>query len=108
MSARREGEQNPYWKRMEIVMKVYIGQMNVTDAAKELGVTRAYYYQREEEMLRAALGAAPPQKPSRKKPMVGPAEETMQQTVREPKRGKELLNIKVKHVEEIQKEMMCR
>ena len=70
MATRREGEQNPYWKRMEIVMKVYIGQMNVTDAAKELGVTRAYYYQLEEEMLRAALGAVTPKKPGPKKPII--------------------------------------
>jgi len=108
MSRRREGEQNPYWKRMEIVMKVYIGQMNVTDAAKELGVTRAYYYQLEEEMLRAALGAVTPQKPGPKKPIVDPEKETMEQKLKETEREKELLQIKLKHLEEIQKEMISR
>jgi transposase-like protein len=108
MSARREGEQNPYWKRMEIVMKVYIGQMNVTDAAKELGVTRAYYYQLEEEMLRAALGAVTPQKPGPKKAIVDPVKETMELKLKETEREKELLQIKLKHLEEIQKEMISR
>jgi transposase-like protein len=108
MSARREGEQNPYWKRMEIVMKVYTGQMNVTDAAKELGVTRAYYYQLEEEMLRAALGAVTPQKPGPKKPIVDPEKETMERKLKETEREKELLQIKLKHLEEIQKEMISR
>jgi hypothetical protein len=108
MSARREGEQNPYWKRMEIVMKVYIGQMNVTDAAKELGVTRAYYYQLEEEMLRAALGAVTPQKPGPKKPIVDPEKETMEEKLKETEREKDLLQIKLKHLEEIQKEMISR
>src|SRR5476651_2023507 len=108
MTARREGEQNPYWKRMELVMKVYTGQMNVTDAAKELGVTRAYYYQLEEEMLRAALGAVTPQKRGPKKPIIDPAKEAMEQKLKETEREKELLQIKLKHLEEIQKEMISR
>src|SRR6516162_1883486 len=105
MSRRREGEQNPYWKRMEIVMKVYIGQMNVTQAAKELGVTRAYYYQLEEEMLRASLAAVTPQKPGPKKPVVDPVTEAMKEKLKDVEREKELLAIKLKHLEEIQKEM---
>jgi len=108
MSRRREGEQNPYWKRMEIVMKVYIGQMNVTDAAKELGVTRAYYYQLEEEMLRAALGAVTPKKPGPKKPIIDAEKEKVEQKLRDTEREKELLQIKLKHLEEIQKEMVSR
>ncbi len=108
MSARREGEQNPYWKRMEIVMKVYIGQMNVSQAAKELGVTRTYYYQLEEEMLRAALGAVTPKKPGPKKPVIDPVKATMERKLKETEREKELLQIKLKHLEEIQKEMISR
>jgi hypothetical protein len=66
MSTRREGEQNPFWKRVLIVMKVQMGQMTVTEAARALGLSRAYYYQLEEEMLRAALGAVTPEKPGPK------------------------------------------
>lgn len=89
-------------------MKVYIGQMNVTEAAKELGVTRTHYYKLEEEMLRAALGAVTPRKPGPKKPTVDPEKETMEQKLKEAEREKELLQIKLKHLEEIQKEMISR
>jgi len=108
MSLRREGEQNPYWKRMEIVMKVYMGQLSVTQAAQELGVTRAYYYQLEEEMLRAALGAVTPQKPGPKKPIVDSGKAALEDKLKVTEREKELLKIRLKHLEEIQKEMVSR
>lgn len=108
MTRRREGEQNPYWKRMEIVMKVYMGELSVTQAAQELGVTRAYYYQLEEEMLRAALGAVTPQKPGPKKPTVDTAKAALEDKLKVSEREKELLTIRLKHLEAIQKEMVSR
>jgi hypothetical protein len=108
MSLRREGEQNPYWKRMETVMKVYMGQLSVTQAAKELGVTRAYYYQLEEEMLRAALGAVTPKKPGPKKPVIDSAKAALENKLQASEREKELLSIKLKHLEDIQKQMISR
>jgi len=108
MPRRREGEQNPYWKRMEIVMKVYMGQLSVTQAAEELGVSRAYYYQLEEEMLRAALGAVTPKKPGPKKPFVDEVKASMEEKLKATEREKELLKIRLKHLEEIQKEMVSR
>src|SRR5688572_18960894 len=108
MAARREGEQNPYWKRMEIVMKVYMGQMNVTEAARALGITRTHYYKLEEEMLRASLGAVTPKKPGPKVPVVDPEKASMEAKLRETEREKELLAIKLKHLEGIQKEMIAR
>lgn len=44
MPRRREGEPSPYWKRLETVMKVQLGQMSARDAARELGLTRRHYY----------------------------------------------------------------
>jgi transposase-like protein len=105
MATRREGEQNPYWKRMEIVMKVFMGQINVTDAARELGITRAYYYELEEEMLRAALGAVTPGKRGPKTSKPDPAQSIQEEDV---KREKEILELKVKHLEDIQREMIAR
>ncbi|MCI0429603.1 MAG: hypothetical protein L0210_03535, partial [Rhodospirillales bacterium] len=57
----------------------------------------SYYYQLEEEMLRAALGAVTPQKPGPKKPLIDPVKETMEQKLKETEREKELLQIKLKH-----------
>lgn len=108
MSARREGEQNPFWKRVQIVMNVQMGQMTVTEAARELGVSRAYYYQLEEEMLRAALGAVTPQKPGPKPPVIDPEITAVADQLKDVEREKELLQIKVKHLEEIQREMITR
>jgi hypothetical protein len=93
---------------MEIVMKVYMGQLSVTQASKELGVTRAYYYQLEEEMLRAALGAVTPKKPGPKKPIVDTAKSALEGKLQASEREKELLAIRLKHLEEIQKEMVSR
>lgn len=108
MAPRREGEQNPYWKRMEVVMKVFMGQMNVTEAARELGITRAYYYQLEEEMLRAALGAVTPSKPGPKVTPVDPVQAKKDEELEKIRREKELLEIKVKHLQELQSDMVTR
>jgi len=108
MAPRREGEQNPYWKRMEVVMKVYMGQMNVTEAARELNITRAYYYQLEEEMLRAALGAVTPSKRGPKTEKPDPEQVKKDEDLEKIRREKEILELKVKHLEGIQKEMIAR
>lgn len=108
MAPRGEGEQSPYWKRMELVMKVYMGQMNATEAARELGISRAHYYKLEEEMLRAALGAVTPQKTGPKTPQSDPEKEAMTEKLKETEREKELLQIKVKHLEELQRDMITR
>lgn len=108
MPIRGEGEQNPFFKRVQIVMKVQMGQMTVTEAARELGVSRAYYYQLEEEMLRAALGAVTPQKPGPKPPAIDPKVAAVETQLKDAERERELLQIKVKHLEEIQRDMITR
>lgn len=108
MASRREGEQTPYWKRMEVVMKVFMGQMNATEAAKELGITRGYYYQIEEEMIRAALQAVTPGKRGPKPPASDPIHEAVVEKLKAMERDKEILEIKVKHLEDLHKEMIGR
>lgn len=108
MASRRAGEQNPFWKRMELVMKVYMGQMSATEAARELGISRTYFYQLEEEMLGAALDAVTPGKPGPKGPEPDPAQIKQDDALKSLLREKELLALKVKHLEEIQREMLSR
>lgn len=108
MAARRAGEQNPFWKRMELVMKVYMGQMSATEAARELGISRTYFYQLEEEMLGAALEAVTPGKPGPKVPEPDPAQVKQDDALQGLLREKELLALRVKHLEEIQREMLSR
>jgi hypothetical protein len=108
MGRRREGEPSPYWKRIEIVMKVQLGQMSARQAAQELGVDRRHYYRLEEEMLRAALLAVTPGKPGPKPKILDPKEAAYQKQLKELMRERELLEIKVRHMEEIQREMVAR
>lgn len=108
MSIRGEGEQNPFLRRVRIVMKVQMGEMSVTDAARELGISRAYYYLLEEEMLRASLGAVTPQKPGPKPPAIDPKIVVLEEKLKESERDRELLKIKVKHLEDLQRDMVTR
>lgn len=108
MRRRKEGDETPLWKRVEVVMKVQMGLMNVTEAARELGVTRAYYYVLEEEMLRASLLAVTPGKRGPKGPAVDPKMQALEEKLREQARERELLQLKVKHLEELQREMVTR
>lgn len=108
MASRREGEQTPYWKRMEVVMKVFMGHMTATVAAAELGITRSYYYQLEEEMLRAALEAVTPGKRGPKPAAADPVNEAVAAKLKAMERDKEILQIKVKHLEDLHQEMIGR
>jgi len=108
MARRREGEQTPFWKRVEIVMKVQMGQMTAAEAARELGVGRPYYYRLEEEMLRAAVAAVTPQKPGPKAAAANSETDALKEKLKAAERERELLEIKTKHLEEIQKEMVTR
>ncbi|HEV3029854.1 MAG TPA: hypothetical protein VG457_19900, partial [Planctomycetota bacterium] len=108
MPTRREGEQSPFFKRVEVVMKVQMGLINATEAARELGVQRSYYYKLEEEILRAALGAATPKKRGPKTEEPDPKLLELRETLSTLARERELLAIKVKHLEELQRDMVTR
>lgn len=107
MPRRREGEPSPYWNRLQIVMKVQLGQMTAREAAQELGLSRRQYYRLEVDMLRAALGAVTPGKPGPKPRIVDAQQEKLEEQVRALQREREVLEIKVRHMEEIQKEMLA-
>jgi hypothetical protein len=108
LRSRGEGEQPPYWKRLEVVMKVQMGMMGIEEAAKELGITRKHYYRLEQEMVSAALKAVTPGKrgPKRREedPKMGQLRKKLQQVEKE----REILRLKLEHLEEVQKEMVSR
>lgn len=106
--SRRGDESSQYWRRVQLVMKVQMGLLSAAEAAQELGLTVRHYYRIEEEMLRAALGAVTPEKPGPKKPTVDPIQAALEEKLRLGDRERELLKIKVQHLEEIQREMTAR
>ncbi len=106
--SRREADPSEYWKRVQLVMKVQNGLLSAAEAAQELGLTVRHYYRIEEEMLRAALGAVTPEKPGPKKPEVDPVKAELEERLRAGDRERELLKIKLEHLEQIQKEMVAR
>lgn len=108
MPTREEGEQSPFFKRVEVVMKVQMGLINPTEAAKELGIRRSYYYKLEEEILRAALGAATPKKRGPKTEEADPKLLELREKLAAIQRERELLEIKVKHLQELQRDMITR
>lgn len=59
-------------------------------------------------MLRAALGAVTPSKPGPKPRVSDPQQAALEKQLRDLVRERELLEIKVRHLEEIQKEMVAR
>ena len=105
---RRGDDSSQYWQRVQLVMKVQNGLLSAAEAARELGLTVRHYYRLEEEMLRAALGAVTPEKPGPKKPEVDPVQAGLEEKLRASDRERELLKIKVQHLEEIQKQMLAR
>ena len=105
---RRGDDSSQYWQRVQLVMKVQNGLLSAAEAARELGLTVRHYYRLEEEMLRAALGAVTPEKPGPRTPKVDPVQAEMEEKLRASDRERELLKIKVQHLEQIQKEMVAR
>jgi hypothetical protein len=95
-------------KRVETVMKVQMGLLTAAEAARELGIARTYYYEIEEEMLRAALGAVTPEKPGPKPVKADPHVAALEEKLRTSERERELLEMKVKHLEDLQREMVRR
>jgi hypothetical protein len=108
MKRRREGEAPPDWKRFETIMKVQLGQLSVSQAAKELGITRQHYYRLEEQVLAAGLDATKRKKPGRQKPKVDPKVKELTDQVEKLQRERDILDMRVKDLEEIQQEMIAR
>lgn len=104
----REGRVSPWWKRVQVVMKVQLGQMTVAEAAQELGVTPRHYYRLEEELVWAALGAVTPEKRGRKPREPEPPSAELVEKVEELEHERDLLKMRVAHLEGIQREMVAR
>jgi len=88
--------QNDLVKRVEIIMKVQLGQMNATAASKELGITRQHYYRIEKEFLKQGLNAVSPQKRGRKVKQADPKMKQLEDDLQKGRRERELLEIKLK------------
>jgi hypothetical protein len=99
---------DPFMKRVDVVMQVQRGQMSADEAAEALGIARGHYYRLEEKILRAALEAATPKKRGRKAIAADPKVVSLEGRLKEAQRERELLQIRVRHLEEIQKDMVTR
>jgi hypothetical protein len=89
-------------------MGVQMGLSTATEAAKSLGITRAYYYVLEDRILRATLSAATPKKRGPRREEADPKEAAMETRLKYLEREKEILELKVKHLESLQREMVTR
>lgn len=88
--------QNDLYKRIEIIMKVQLGQISATAAAKDLGITRRHYYRIEKEFLKQGLNAVSPQKRGRKVKQADPKIIQLEDDLQKGSRERELLEIKLK------------
>lgn len=105
---KRAGDPSPFMKRVDVVLQVQRGLMSVGEAAKALGIARGHYYRLEEKILRAALAAATPKKRGRKAIAADPKVVDLEGRLKETERERDLLQIRVRHLEELQKDMVTR
>lgn len=108
MRARREGEQTPYWKRVEGVMKVQMGLAGATQIAREIDVSPKHYYRLEIRMLEAALAAVTPKKRGPKSAGPDPKVAQLEEKLRAAQRERELLEVKVEDLGSQNEEMKMR
>ncbi len=88
-------------KRVETVMKVQLGQMTPTDAAKELGITRQHYYRIEEEMLGWILNAVTPKKRGPKVQSKDPKIKELEDKLKAAERQRDILQLKVNDLQSV-------
>lgn len=106
--ARGNAADNPFMKRVAVVMRVQAGLISAAEAAEKLGIARGHYYRMEERILGAALAAATPKKRGRKTTEPDPKAVDLEGRLKETRRERDLLQIRVLHLEEIQKDMVTR
>lgn len=94
-----------FHRRLEIVMRVEVGQLTVREAAKALGISPKHFYRLETKVMAAALLAATPGKRGRKSRAVDPRIAALEERVRKAEREKELLQIRAKDLEEVNAEI---
>lgn len=95
-------------QRVALIMKVQSGRMTATDAACELGISCRQYYRLQETMLIAAVKAVAPGKRGPRIVREDPRIIALKEEVARLARERELLEIKVKDLEEVNQEMKAR
>src|SRR5262245_20601223 len=108
MARWKKGEAPPHWARVEVVMKVQRGELSVAEAARSLGLSRTHYYRLEREVVSAALQAVTPEKRGPQRPAVDPKLRELEEQIKLLERDRELLKLKVGHLQEIQREIVDR
>ena len=102
MSRGRKAESSPEWMRVQAVMRVQAGEIGVTEACRQLGISRPHYYEMETRVLGAALGAASARKPGPREKRENNGEtEDLTERLRQAQREREILDLKVKHLEDV-------
>src|SRR5688572_27804826 len=101
----RKGQPPEHWNRVEIVMRVQRGELSVSDAARLLGLSRTHYYRLERGVVSAALQAVTPEKRGPQRPAVDPKVRELEEQIKLLERDRELLKLKVGHLQEIQREI---
>lgn len=108
MGRKDVGSPPPEWRRLQSVMRVQVGLWTVAEACRELGLSRPAYYELEEKVLGAAVGSLAPRKPGPKPKEVDPKVAEMEEKLRMAEREQELLQLKVKDLEEVNEAIRTR
>jgi transposase-like protein len=99
MRGRAELTNAPEWKRIQVVMAVSHGLVTVTEACRTLGISRNHYYRLEERFLASAIEWMKPRKPGPKAAPADPKLLELEEKLRQSRRERELLELKVKDLE---------
>jgi hypothetical protein len=101
MGRRPKPESTPEWTRVQAVLRVQAGEIDVTEACRQMGISRPHYYEMEARVVGAALSAASPRKPGPREKERDLEMEALAEKLRQAQRERELLELKVKHLEEV-------
>lgn len=99
---------SPERKKIEAVMRVQLGQATVAEVCRDLDLSRRYYYIMEEQLMGALLGAAQPKKRGPKPKQEDPQIAEMNAKLRAAERERQLLELKVKNLEEVNEAIRTR
>lgn len=78
-------------QKLEVIMKVRSGQMTVTEAARQAGISRKTYYEWEKKALMAIMEAFAEKPPGRKEKKQDPEKEALKKELESVKKEKILL-----------------
>lgn len=108
MAKRRTQFSHPHWSRLETILKVLRGELEVAQAARQLGLSRMQLYRLETSVLRAALEAVTPGKRGPKPKGKDLRVDSLEEQVRALEREKELARLRALELERVNEEMRRR